>query len=319
MTIFIEPDITAYPDSFQATRCAGLEALTGADMVISQLPIPPTNNLSLHIATRSLFVQIKIGYDVVSFDQLHSSIARMQACKIPKNQAVLLPVGEYWQGDKGLLRIRGEKAFGNTSHSTLGTIYDMWAFRGGTVEPLPPKTIDGLQEWIERKQHSLEKIESEGKRDIYPPTPVFEIDDIWQQVEEIRDWRKFLVCGLDGFGSKKANAIFEYASENYPGLENNAYQILCLMTDEDEKGKPLHKILLWGNTSRKEFRSFLGIPDGWNLPEVAYRLAFYQGWQSFGKEFKRLVDKGGSPKEIHTKLMKEIGNSMTNLESQIPF
>jgi hypothetical protein len=294
MPVFIEPDRTQYSPNFEAISCAGLEQLTGADMVISSIPIPPTINLTLHIANRSLFVQIKIGYDICSFDQLHSAIARIQECQIPKQQAILLPIGEYRSDDNGLLKVKGQKAFGHTTYETLGTIYDMWELRGGTVEALPPKSINDLQKWIDRKIASLEKIK-EGKRDIYPPSPIFQVDDIWQSVEEIRDWRRFFVSGLEGFGSKKANAIFDYVSENY-------------------SGQPL-----WGNKSRKEFRGLLGIPEGWNLPELAYHLAFYQGWQSFGNEFARLVNKNRKPQEVHKKLMKERENMMTDFERQIPF
>lgn len=320
MTIFIEPDRTQYPPDFEAIKCPGLEEMTGADMVIAQIPIPPTVNLSLHIKCHSLFVQIKIGYDICSFDQLHSSIARMQAARIPKGQAILLPIGDYWEDGSGLLRIKGKKAYSGIQYRypVLGTIYDMWAFRGGTVEALPPKSIDDLQEWVDRKQASLEKIKNEGARDIYPPSPAFVPKDIWQAVEVVKDWRKFLVCGLDDFGSKKAQAVFDYAIEHTPDKEFGLYHVLCLITDEDEKGKPLHKIPLIGKGTRKQIRGVFGLSDGWNLPELAYRLAFYQGWRGFGDEFKRLVNEEGLlPKEVYEELMKE--NPYTDMESQIAF
>lgn len=267
MITFTEPDCTIYPSNFTSKNCPGLEALTGADMVLSQIPIPPTVNLDLHIKNRSLFVQIKIGYDIISFDQLHSSIARMQKCGIPKGQAILLPIGEYWQDGLSNLRIKGKKPFGNIPYSTLETIFDMWDMRGGIVEPSPPKHIDDLQGWIDRKQHAFDKIAKEGKKDVYPPRPEFIPEDIWQSVEEITDWRKFLVSGLDKFGSAKANAVFKYAREYFDGSPFGFYHILCLMTDEKD-GKPVHKIPLWGDKSRQDFREQLGIQDHWNLSEV---------------------------------------------------
>jgi len=320
MPIFTEPDVTQYPSDFQSISCPGLEALTGADMVISTIPLPPTANLELHKANHSLFVQIKIGYDICSFDQLHSSIARMQSAQIPKGQAILLPIGEYWEDDTGLLRIKGQKAFGTTSYSTLGTIYDMWEYRGGTVESLPPRSINDLQQWIDRKVKSLEKVLSEGKKDIYPPPPTFTIEDIWQDVNEINDWRRFFVSGLEGFGSKTAQNVYDYISENYPENPSSAYLVLYLLTDEDEKGKAIHKIPNWGKVSRKKFREILGVPDGWSLGEMTYKIAFYQGWESFGNELIHLVTKKKlSVKDAVNKLMTEKKNMLTDFESQIPF
>jgi hypothetical protein len=318
MPVFIEPDRTQYPPNFEAISCAGLEQLTGADMVISSIPIPPTINLTLHIANRSLFVQIKIGNDNLSFDAIHRFIARTQACEIPKNQAILLRIGEQWKDNEDRFRIRGQSSYGTTAWRDYRRMIMANGFRGITIFPECLSSIDDLP-WIEDYQAIIQKIKEEGSRDIYPPPPIFQPDDIWQAVEEIRDWRRFFVSGLEGFGSKKANALFAYVSENYSGQQVSAYKVMCLMTDEDKKGKPLHKIPLWGNKSRKEFRGLLGIPEGWNLPELAYHLAFYQGWQSFGNEFARLVNKTGKPKEVHKKLMKEREKMITDFEGQIPF
>ncbi len=320
MLTFIEPDVTQYPSNFEVVKCPGLEALTGADMCISRLPILPNEkNLQMHIGTRALFVQIKIGYDITPDDRLKSSIARMMACRIPKGQAILLPIGEYWQDKEGLLRVKGKVSFGTTLFTTLATIFDMWRFRGGEVhcDDTTPKHIDDLQKWIDQKEKSILKIESEGTRDIYPPSPEFIPEDIWQSVEEIDDWRNLLVSGLKGFGSAKANAVWKYASDNFSENPISAYHIFTLMTDEDEKGKAVHNIPLWGEKSRKEFRELLRLGDGWNLSELAYRIAFYQGWKSFGLEFARLVNKDKRPNEVHKQLMNE--SATIDLERNIPF
>ncbi len=333
MTIFYEPDITAYSKEFLETaiKCSGLEALTGADIIISNVPknpltqttVNPVENLQSHINCHSLFVQIKIGYDICSFDNLKSSIARMQKCRIPKGQAILLPIGEYWKDENSLLRVKHSKPYGNTQYSTLSTVYNMWSMRGGIVEPLPPNNIDDLLPWIKQKQKSLEKVNKEGKREIYPNRQIqtFDSDDIWQTIEEVPkdDWRYFFCAGLDGFGIKLAQSVEMYIQKDTDLMPGSVYQVLMVLTDENEKGKPVHNIAGWGDGKRKKLRSLLGIPDGWNLGEVTYRLAFYQGWKSFGAELKRLVDKGKSVKDAHSDLMKEVENSMTDLESQIPF
>jgi len=246
----------------------------------------------------------------------------MQAAKIPKGQAILLAVGDYYEKD-GLLRVRGKKAFGTTSFSTLGTIFDMWDMRGGIVEPLPPKHIDNLQSWIDRKQKSMEKIEREGKRDIYPLSPTFNPGDIRQPVEEIRDWRVALVSGIPGFGPKIAKSVWEYAQENISDALS-LYSILCLITDQDEKGRRLHNIPLIGKKTHEQFRGMFGIKDGENLSKLAsklvHRLAFAQGWRSFGDELLELVNKKGkSPSEAHKKLMKKLENITMLHEEHVAF
>lgn len=327
MPIFYEPDATKYPSQFlehkDVIKCPGLEALTGTDFAICRLPIPPTKSLAVQIKNRALFVQVKIGYDICSFDQLHQSIASMQSCKIPKGQAVLLPIGDYGQDDDGLLKLKGQRAYGNTKYETLGTIYDMWSMRGGTVEPLPPKDIDGLMAWIERKQKSIDKIEKEGTRDIYRPAPAFEPDDIWQEVKDIQDWRKFLVSGIPGFGSKTANSIFNYVRDELPESEYNFYYVLHILTDEDEKGKALHNVPLWGDKSRKDLREKLGLPDGWNMGQLMYRYAFYQGFQSFGNDFVAAMKrrKKLSPQAINEILGKLMNEAKEGIDTNghIPF
>lgn len=318
MPIFTEPDRTQYPPSLDTISCAGLEQLTGADMVIAKLPIPPTSNLLLHIKQRSLFVQIKIGYDNLSFEAIHRFAARVQAQQIPRSQAILLRIGEQWQDENGLWRLRGQSSNSGTTWSSYRRAMFATGLRGITVYPECLTSIDDLPEWIEDCQAIMQKVASESK-EIYPVSNQFQPDDIWQSVEEINDWRTLFVSGLKGCGSKKVNALFDYVSEHYPFEQVRVYRILCVLTDKDSDGKYIHKIPLWGNSSRDEFRGQLGIPDGWNLSELSYRIAFYQGWQSFGNEFLRLVNKGESPKEIHKKLMDEIKNMMTDLESQIPF
>ena len=320
LTIFIEPDATIYPFSFQSTVCPGLEAKTGADMVVSfQSPNPltgqvisPVDSLQSHIDSHSLFVQNKIGEDIIPHDdRLKSSIARMMKCHIPKGQAILLPIGDYYEKD-GLLRVRGKKDRSNTPFSTLATIFDMWRMRGGTVhcDPTTPKSIDDLQAWIDQKQHSIEKITKEGNRDIYPSSPGFLPEDIWQSVEEVSDWRKFLVSGLDNFGSAKANAIWKYAREHYDSSPFGFYHILCMLTDEKDD-KPVHNMPLWGDKSRKDFREQLGIQDGWNLSEVAY----FQGWRSCLDQCVYMVKQ---EKTLSVTKMEKIFNELGK-EDEIPF
>lgn len=311
MHIFTEPDRTIYPDNFQSTKCSGLEHLTGADMVISKLPIPPTVNLQAHIDNRALFVQIKIDDDNTSFEQIHRFVARVQAAKIPKNQAILLRIGKKWF-DK--FQSKEELKYGKTTWQQYRRFMMSNSLKGITFFPEILSTIDDLPEWITDYSEVISNLESD--KDIYPERGQFVLDDIWQNVEEIKDWRRWLVSGLDGCGSKTAQSVMEYAEKTIPKHQFSAYHVLCLMTDEDDKGKPFHKIPGWGDKSRRSFRELLGLTPGWNLGELTYHYAYWQGWQAFGRDFADLVNKKKTPKEAHTQLMCK---DFISIENEIPF
>jgi hypothetical protein len=317
MSIFIDPDelkssskLPGIPDSID---CVGLEALTGADFVISQLPISPVDDLQMHIEDRSIFVQRKSGYDMLSFDMLKSSIARMIKCGIPQNQCCLLFIGQDWEDDDGLFRVTNHKPYGETTYKTFIKLKAKWRSRGGIVDWI--NKPEQLQQWIEAQLEVIEECDQQPRREIYPKrqTPDFEFDnfltDTWQEIVEVPsdDWRYFLCAGLDGFGPTTAKNLQEYIQNEQPHLWESGYHALKILSEEDERGKPVHKVKGWGNKSRLKLRNLLALPKGYNLSvtEIGLRDLFHDGWYGALKAFKDLIENGLSGQEAWAALMKQ--------------
>jgi hypothetical protein len=269
----IDPDelksSSKFPISIAAIENAGLEAFTGADFAISQLPIRVVKEtLQMHIDNKSLFVQRKHGYDMLSFDNLKSSIARMKQCDIPQQQCILLFIGKdepqtMQDINTDKIMINGQEPYGDTTYKTFLKVKALWRYRGGVVDWLPYP--EALGHWIEAQTEALEKIQDEGKREIYNTQMPIWNDDIWQEIEEVKkdDWRYTLVAGLDGFGPKLATNVRQYLVDE--GYGSTLYTALKVLTDLDEKGKPVHNIKGWGKKSREKLRLMLDLIPGYNL------------------------------------------------------
>lgn len=310
--IYIAPDRTQYTNLPRHIISPELEPLTGADMLISDFPIEMINESTLqgHIQSRALFVQIKVGYDVLSFDGLHNFCARVQKCQIPKSQAILLQIGEYWQDENGLLRLKGSKPYGNTTWRDYRKALIGCELRGVTVFPESLSSMDELPGWIEDYRAMIEKTINEGKRQIYPQPapPAFVSDDIWQEVEELspNTWEYLLCAGLKGFGIKTVEAIREYFG-TVPHLSADwGFYALKVLTDK-ENGKLVHNISGWGNARADKLRGILGLPDNCNLAlnGKINEDAFARGWYGALRSFRELVENGHNAKDAFNGLTKQ--------------
>lgn len=310
MTILIEPDRTTYPPALNAEIIPGIEQLTGADLIISDCPLPFMEaTLQDYIDSGSLFVQIKIGYDILSFDALHNFCARIQRAQIPKQQAILLRIGEYWEDENGLFRIKGSRPYGQTTWQQYRRMLMSNMLRGITIYPECLSSVDELPQWIEDYQSVIEKIRSEGKRELYPQylPPQFEVDDIWQLVEEVdpNTWEHLLCAGLKGFGQKTVQNIREYF-DNELLRPPSGLTVLETLTDEDERGKAIHNIKSWGDTKRKILRDILFLPPGFNLRAkeiMSNGDNFHHGWYGALRSLKEMIEEGHSVKNAFNGLM----------------
>lgn len=272
MPILIDPDELKTSSKFPAIETIanpGLEALTGADFVVSKLPIQVVaETLQHHIDDKSLFVQRKHGYDILSFDGLKSSISRMKQCQIPQQQSILLFIGKdepetIQDIDTDKILVNGQEPYASTTYKTFLKVKALWRYRGGVVDWIPYPEV--LEHWIQAQSEALQDIQEQGKREIYNTQYPQWNDDIWQEIEEVKkdDWRYTLVAGLDGFGPKLATNLRQYLIDE--GYGSTLYTALKVLTDLDESGKPVHSIKGWGKGRRDKLRLMLDLIPGYNL------------------------------------------------------
>lgn len=320
-SILIDPDelkegslLPLLPNSFP---CAGLEALTGADFAIKELPLPiEENTLQAHIAAGTIFVQRKSGYDFVGdFEQAFREIARMQACNIPMQQAFILAIGQFYPDDNGLLRIKGKKPLKNNKRLTYNTFLALEAeYRFCGVQVVRLNDESEIQTWIEAITRERQTIRDRGNlKELYasPKVKLEEISigsNIFQGVIEVKphDIRYFFNSGLKNFGQVVANSLMRYAAEK--GVASYGFHAIKLLTDEDDQGKAIHKIPNWGKVSRKKFRDILYLEKGSNLTvkdiSRSENEAYNKGWRMFSTIFTKRLEEAKEEKRTVADLEK---------------
>lgn len=269
--IFIDPDELQtgrkFPDNIPTFPCPGLEARTGADFIISKLPI---DDIDFHLKNKSLFVQRKTGYDIFSFDQTRSELARMKACGIGMQQAFLLFIGRCYPDETGAAIINHTLQHGDRKvpYKTFEEIQMYAEGRGVKFRQIP--SDNELPVWIEAQFTAIEKMEDEGCKEFYTKEKAYwnDPDDIWQELVEVHkdDWRHTLVAGLEGFGPKLALSVHEYLVQN-PSLYPTLFNALLVLTQLDDQGKQVHSIKGWGIKSCYKLRSQLGLLNSYDLPK----------------------------------------------------
>jgi hypothetical protein len=259
--VFIDPTEgdtdTRLPAIPGAVVCAGLEALTGADLLLSVLDAPASTEtlIRAHVAAGALLVQRKSGADLVHSlgDRLNSSLARMHEVA-PKraSQRVLLFTGVLTCGADGAAVIDGRDAMGKfwAAQAALAR----WGDRGGVVETLPLDSM--IPQWVEmRLKHLREYAEPGGDiRFVYPPND-YPMDppaagDPLQLPIMVRDGRVVL-AQLRGIGPKLAERIWDACGQNLGWA-------LTLLTDESSPESC--KISGIGVTTIRNIRQQFGLP-----------------------------------------------------------
>lgn len=284
-----------------------LESLTGADFAIAEFPLPINEStLEAHIKDGTIFVQRKSGYDFIgNFEQAHREIARIQACKIPMRQAFILAIGHYKPDDNGLLRITGKRPLDNNKSLKYETFLALEAeYRLSGVNVVRLNDESEIETWINAQVRELETIRNRGNKKELFTTNNFMIyepgnePDYLQEVVEVSetDIRYFLACGLKGFGQSTANNLVEYCQSYTPNLDRWGVYALKVLTDLDEKGKPVHNVKGWGKKGIEKLRLILGLPDNYNLDvreiEFDSDKAYMRGWNTALEIFLGLVKEG---------------------------
>lgn len=257
---------TRLPPLPNAVTWPGLEALTGADLLLSALDLPASTETLIrkHIAAGALLVQRKSGTDLVHSigDRLNSSLARMhEVAPLRAGQHVLLFTGTLTCGADGVAVIDGRDAMGK--FWPVAAALARWGDRGGVVEMLPADAM--IPQWVEmRLKHLKEYAGPNGDtRLVYPsdayPLDLPAADDPLQLPIAVRDGRVVL-ARLNGIGPKLAERIWEYCGRNLGWA-------LTLLTDESSP--ELHKIPGIGLTTIRNIRQQFGLPSDLRLHLLA--------------------------------------------------
>lgn len=249
--IFCDPDELDSLAPLNPVSCPGLEQLTGADFLLSSMPILPTSNPQWHIENDSILVNIKRGYDlVVNHDSHKNMAARMQKLGVRPGRAILLGVGDYRDKD-GFLHVTGYNKPPSTIPYKVYLQTVVNCLSRGLIWLTVPSS-DHLPDFIA----SIDKRPSESIT-VYNKGSYSWGDEWWQQVEEPAndDIRKILSCGLPEFGPKKAQALYQYLTDNH--LPLNLFNALVVLSAVNEKGKRQFDVPMFGIKSHRQIRSLL--------------------------------------------------------------
>ena len=305
-TIYFDLNESHRFSSIEAEPCPGLESLTGADFLVSDLPIEPVENIQWHLDNRSIPVNLKVGYDALNnSDQRHKFAARVQALGF--KVAFLLGVGSYRNKD-GFLQVSGYRTNEKVVYRAFQQMKLNEVARGVTWDAI--ETLEELPSWI----HSASKMMELPPKNIifsksqYPLHEWYDDkgSDPWQSMEEVspESVQHILACGLPGFGPKRANAVIEYLEQNK--IPICLYTALAIVSQIDEKGKRVHKIKGIGTEYWKRIRDYLyrcqgpaseddnKVLPGYNLllrhPDLEDSYEFYHGAQSGLDTFHRYFE-----------------------------
>lgn len=237
-----------------------LESMTGADFVISLWPTLPSMDLQSHIEEGSLFVQIKFGGDIFSPDQIKRAIARMQDCKIPTAQAMLLAVVQDDEATDGSLGINGGVFVRDVKYKAWQKIKAGWRTAGGSYDQIPHR--DCLATWILAQEEHIEDLKKQGNRRFIYSEPSQIVDEVKRQNDNpVDNLRYILRRGI--CGPVLVENIIDVLRDNQ--LPINFFHVLDILTSLDAKFKLSYKVPGWGKKSLWDLRKVLGLPQEFNL------------------------------------------------------
>lgn len=253
MFLFCDPDELESLSPHNPISCPQLEQLTGADFLLSAMPILPTNNtISWHVQNDSVLVNIKRGYDlVVNHDSHKNFAARIQKLGVKPGRAILLGIGDYRDKDDMLWIPSYNKPPSAIPYRVYMQTVINCLGRGLIWMTIP--SSEHLSDFIA----SMDKRPTEGIVVYNKGSYSWGEDEWWQQVEEPAsdDIRKVLSCGLPEFGPKKAQALYQYLTDNH--LPLNLFNALVVLSAVNEKGKRQFEVPMVGVKSHRQLRQIL--------------------------------------------------------------
>lgn len=226
-----------------------LEAMTGADVLISSVAIPPQSSELIrehHLAAGAVLVQVKHDADVLSYDNTKQELARMLSIAGRPSQRMLL--------------------FVNNENSTnyyeaAMSVAAAWTDRGGSYAELQSNEFFG--KWLQLKEKRILKVQQEPKKSVLLAPSAF-TDNVLhplQSMEVVNDFRKVFVA-MKGVGPKFTNEVYHSLIEDkiYPEF----WIMLKVLTDWPNEIARI-KVKYWSKGRRKALREWLAMPPGYNF------------------------------------------------------
>lgn len=214
---------------------ANLEALTGADLLLTPLLLPLTENTLKRHCEAGLLIQRKTGRDAVSSIPKYAEILfRMQQWS---QRCYLVTVGFYGYNREG--KVICEKQELDWNWMSFNSALEWWKLRGGYVTNLPR---DGaLLGWLNSMLEILHKVGEHPDYTIVTRQPA-------QVLHQSESWIDTLST-FPGIGSEKALAL----GQRFGSLA----ECLCWLSDGVEEPK----VEGIGTGIRKAAHNYLGLAE----------------------------------------------------------
>lgn len=250
MKIVIDPterrEGSLLPLDIKAEIFPGLEALTGADLMLCNASFPTTTETLIlkHIEQGALLIQRKSGMDLVNSLGLRmaDSLARMRSTKARQSQCILLIIGILTCDAAGRAVMDGRETSAN--YWAVQGAVSKWHDRGGVVEILSRAGL--LQGYLESKTRHLEEYRVTPVKQYFPePQSMHQSDNPLQLPQLVTDGRVTL-ASLPGIGAGRANQIWDACNQNLS-------EALCRLTTEGAKIPGV------GDVTLEKIREYMGL------------------------------------------------------------
>ena len=264
------------PSTLEYFPLQGLEAKTGADLMVSPsgLPSPKTDFLlRKHIEAGARLVQIKFGHDLMASildGRLKTSQMRMKLAGAAPWQRRLLFIGFVSHDEAGELYINNSHIYGSKTFKYqhyLGQV-EGWFGGGGQWQELYPPT--DLPLWLSMQEKALDNFRDNPQVNIWPTSPVLyeeELEDFdntsfiqreWSEAQKttLVDDIRVTWATMPGLGSKRANDVFMWMGEN--GVRQDMKGLMGILEDKRISevpgvgGKTMEKIGWWLFRTKEE-------------------------------------------------------------------
>jgi len=256
-----------------------LEAMTGADLMISPTGLPPIQDevmLQYHIDQGAILEQWKFGHDLpssIADDRLNNSLMKMQSTGAQAWQCRLTFVGTFNSNDDEMALVDGEMTYTDYPMKwiQIDGALDFYILRGGSINPFL-SSEKSIRDHLNNRQKHLDVIRAgEKTKLLWPKLPLFYnetpgVDPLvkeWYQaqnlkpIDDIRNMIRYIPATR--IGPKMAMAIGKYMEENEIRLDWSGFTSLLqgdkpIILDVPGIGKKTLDNILWGLYRTKEER-----------------------------------------------------------------